>query len=143
MLHHCVGMTARTPRLLDERLEGLESLERGGGGGGGRGGTLQSVDEVIGSVKDLDEGTAVAALGHLLSIPQHITCSQTTLSRVHHTHMALGRHACCWPSSIPGDKISSIGMHYHSSNSSKAQHCKAGSPAGQPQADTDTHDAMA
>lgn len=36
--------------------------------------TLQGVDEVVGSIKDLDEATAVAALGRLLCVPQHIPC---------------------------------------------------------------------
>ena len=35
--------------------------------------TFQRVDAVVGSIKHLDEGAAVAALGHLLSVPQHIT----------------------------------------------------------------------
>ena len=36
--------------------------------------TLQGVDEVVGSIKDLDEAAAVAALGRLLCIPQYIPC---------------------------------------------------------------------
>ncbi len=36
--------------------------------------TLQGVDEVVGSIKDLDEAAAVAALGRLLCVSQHIPC---------------------------------------------------------------------
>ena len=76
VLHHFVGVTA----------------ESGGGEGGRKEATLQSVDKVVGSVKHLDEGAAVAALGHLLSVPQHITCSprHATLSRAYHRRMAMG-----------------------------------------------------
>ena len=47
---------------------------------------MQGVDKAVGSIKDLDEGAAVAALGHLLSIPQHITC----MDRHHRSAVRVG-----------------------------------------------------
>ena len=44
--------------------------------------TLQSVDQVVGSIKDLDEAAAVAALGGLLSIPQHVACTHSQTSTI-------------------------------------------------------------
>lgn len=37
--------------------------------------TFNGVHELVGCIHDLYETTAVAALGYLLSIPQHTTCN--------------------------------------------------------------------
>lgn len=45
--------------------------------------TLNCVHHLVGGIKHLNEATAVAALGHLLSIPQHTTWTMHISCVVH------------------------------------------------------------
>ena len=45
--------------------------------------TLNCVHHLVGGIKHLDETTAIAAFGHLLSVPQDTTWTMHTMCVVH------------------------------------------------------------